>query len=98
MERSSAAARVAALVLAASFSLAAQEPLKIGFSMSLTGPLGGNGRAALDQRNSGSPLILTVMNATSNRSLCRSGSADAPSSFCGQTSTLPERNTAGGVA
>ncbi len=26
---------------------AAQEPLKIGFSMSLTGPLGGNGRAAL---------------------------------------------------
>ncbi|TMB25425.1 MAG: branched-chain amino acid ABC transporter substrate-binding protein, partial [Deltaproteobacteria bacterium] len=45
MERSHA--RIAALVLAASFSAAAQEPLKIGFSMSLTGPLGGNGRAAL---------------------------------------------------
>jgi len=47
MERSHKAARLAALVLAASFSAAAQEPLKIGFSMSLTGPLGGNGRAAL---------------------------------------------------
>src|SRR5256885_188028 len=37
----------AALALAVSFSAVAQEPLKIGFSMSLTGPLGGNGRAAL---------------------------------------------------
>ena len=37
----------AALALAVSFSTPAQEPLKIGFSMSLTGPLGGNGRAAL---------------------------------------------------
>src|SRR5512138_3532057 len=38
----------AALALAAGARPAAgQEPLKIGFSMSLTGPLGGNGRAAL---------------------------------------------------
>jgi branched-chain amino acid transport system substrate-binding protein len=48
MERShAAAARIALLALAASFSVAAQEPLKIGFSMTLTGALGANGRAAL---------------------------------------------------
>lgn len=50
------AARWSALCAASSLALAlalgataasAQEPLKIGFSMSLTGPLGGNGRAAL---------------------------------------------------
>jgi branched-chain amino acid transport system substrate-binding protein len=52
--RSRAEARtfLAALATAAAIALvppaaAAQEPLKIGFSMSLTGPLGGNGRAAL---------------------------------------------------
>ncbi len=36
----------AALALGAA-AASAQDPLKIGFSMSLTGPLGGNGRAAL---------------------------------------------------
>ena len=42
------AAVLGCLALAAGArSAAAQEPLKIGFSMSLTGPLGGNGRAAL---------------------------------------------------
>jgi branched-chain amino acid transport system substrate-binding protein len=56
MERNSfAAARwrrgarllAAAALAAVALSGSAQEPLKIGFSMSLTGPLGGNGRAAL---------------------------------------------------
>src|SRR5919198_3426625 len=50
--RPSSAARGAIRVLALALALVAlpsiaQEPLKIGFSMSLTGPLGGNGRAAL---------------------------------------------------
>ena len=41
-------AALAAVTLAlAALPAAGQEPLKIGFSMSLTGPLGGNGRAAL---------------------------------------------------
>src|SRR5678815_1960874 len=31
----------------ASFAFAQQQPLRIGFGMSLTGPLGGNGTAAL---------------------------------------------------
>jgi branched-chain amino acid transport system substrate-binding protein len=45
---SRAASLLASVLLAAgAVSAAAQEPLKIGFSMSLTGPLGGNGRAAL---------------------------------------------------
>ena len=33
--------------LALSGTALAQQPLKIGFGMSLTGPLGGNGKAAL---------------------------------------------------
>ncbi len=36
-----------ALALALSASVQAQQPLKIGFGMSLTGPLAGNGKAAL---------------------------------------------------
>jgi branched-chain amino acid transport system substrate-binding protein len=35
------------LAIALAFSAAAQQPLKIGFGMSLTGPLAGNGKAAL---------------------------------------------------
>ena len=46
--RSRAARLLVGIALASgALSAAAQEPLKIGFSMSLTGPLGGNGRAAL---------------------------------------------------
>src|SRR6202171_2127229 len=33
--------------LALGFSACAQQPLKVGFGMSLTGPLAGNGKAAL---------------------------------------------------
>ena len=36
-----------ALVIAFAVSAQAQQPLKIGFGMSLTGPLAGNGKAAL---------------------------------------------------
>src|SRR5262247_355287 len=36
-----------ALSFALAFSAYAQQPLKIGFGMSLTGPLAGNGKAAL---------------------------------------------------
>src|ERR1700739_3550147 len=36
-----------ALVIALAGSVHAQQPLKIGFGMSLTGPLAGNGKAAL---------------------------------------------------
>ena len=36
-----------AVLLAASAAVLAQQPLKIGFGMSLTGPLAGNGKAAL---------------------------------------------------
>src|ERR1700740_2535438 len=36
-----------ALVIALTGSVHAQQPLKIGFGMSLTGPLAGNGKAAL---------------------------------------------------
>src|SRR5690242_7163705 len=50
----SSAPWIASLAAATALALAlpgsparAEEPLKIGFSMSLTGPLGGNGRAAL---------------------------------------------------
>ena len=35
------------LAIALAFSAYAQQPLKIGFGMSLTGPLAGNGKAAL---------------------------------------------------
>ena len=41
------AALLAAALALSALSAAGEEPLKIGFSMSLTGPLGGNGRAAL---------------------------------------------------
>src|ERR1700756_3884324 len=37
----------AAMVLALAVPALAQQPLKIGFGMSLTGPLAGNGKAAL---------------------------------------------------
>src|SRR5690348_8377595 len=37
----------AALLLAIAGAALAQQPLKIGFGMSLTGPLAGNGKAAL---------------------------------------------------
>src|SRR6185436_1766903 len=38
---------VSIALLAASGAALAQQPLKIGFGMSLTGPLAGNGKAAL---------------------------------------------------
>ena len=36
-----------AAVFAVSGAVLAQQPLKVGFGMSLTGPLAGNGKAAL---------------------------------------------------
>jgi len=36
-----------AMLLAAPAAVLAQQPLKVGFGMSLTGPLAGNGKAAL---------------------------------------------------
>jgi branched-chain amino acid transport system substrate-binding protein len=41
------AGMLGAVLLAASAAVLAQQPLKIGFGMSLTGPLAGNGKAAL---------------------------------------------------
>jgi len=41
------AAMLGAMLLAAPAAVLAQQPLKIGFGMSLTGPLAGNGKAAL---------------------------------------------------
>ena len=40
-------ALIGAVLLAAAGAVSAQQPLKIGFGMSLTGPLAGNGKAAL---------------------------------------------------